>query len=151
MCSSLPEWCQENGSQSQSNCGNAAWLKAISQNNQEKVQELLDNGQDIDGTSGDGVTGLMTACLAGPRAIVRFLIRCGASVNTVDNQGQFPLSYAVKAGHVAIAKYLVKYGANAQVRNYIVFESVRYWYDPECPAKHCSQLNSPSMYRTTVS
>ena len=93
------------------------WTQAICENNQDKVVELLQKGQDIEARDSAGATGLMLACQHGPRSIVRLLISKNANVNACDDTGNCPITYAVVHGHVKIAKYLVKYGAKVEVGN----------------------------------
>ena len=65
----------------------------------------------FDGETIEGAPPLWVAAAAGHMAIVRFLIRRGASVNCTTKTNSTPLRAACFDGHFEIVKYLIEHGA----------------------------------------
>ena len=63
-------------------------------NDQEGAALLLNNGAEIDARSHDGMTSLMWAAQHGHLDVVRFLLRRGANLELVDNDGHDAVHYA---------------------------------------------------------
>ena len=66
----------------------------------------------------DGFQPLGLACFFGQLEAAEYLVRAGASVNTLSNNhlGATPLQSAVAGNHVSIVKMLMKSGGNPNVR-----------------------------------
>ncbi|KPM44509.1 hypothetical protein AK830_g2022 [Neonectria ditissima] len=77
--------------------------------NSMEVAEGLSYGRDQDLMQR---TPLSWAAQEGHIAIVDWLVRTGASVNSTDGGGRTPLSRASELGHEAVARYLIQNGAD---------------------------------------
>lgn len=78
------------------------------------VVSALDDGADIEEADIHGCPGLplRTACFEGDIAIVRELLRYGASPNAMAADGPgAPLRLALRSGHPEVAALLLQYGA----------------------------------------
>lgn len=62
----------------------------------------------------DGTTALMHAARAGHAAVVKLLLRHGASVLRGEQDGTTPLMAAALGGHVMVAQLLLEHGADAR-------------------------------------
>jgi len=87
-------------------------FEAAEKGNLERVKELVEAGEDINGYDGEneeaGKTALMHAAENGHLKIVKYLIDNGADVNAVDvlwNNTAF--MFAAKYGHLNVVKYLI--------------------------------------------
>jgi hypothetical protein len=78
------------------------------------VVSALDDGADIEEADIHGCSGLplRTACFEGDIAIVRELLRYGATPNAMATDGPgAPLRLALRSGHPEVAALLLQYGA----------------------------------------
>ena len=71
----------------------------------------------FDGETIEGAPPLWVAAAAGHVAIVRFLVRRGASVNCTTKTNSTPLRAACFDGHFEIVKYLIEHGAGLSKKN----------------------------------
>lgn len=69
-------------------------IKAVQNNNTEALEELIEEGAEIDEVDEHGKTALHYAVLSANTDIVQFLIDQGASIDKQDSSGKTPLSYA---------------------------------------------------------
>lgn len=83
-----------------------------------RMQELLDQGMDINGTTWPSDPALFYAAAWGKAAMVDFLIKNGADVDYYTNsRQQTPLMQAAHYGHTEVVKLLIEKGANVNARN----------------------------------
>ena len=92
----------------------------------EIVRLLLDDGADVDATTGPGgpqaaltvpgVTALMRAAWNGHPEVARLLIERGADVNARESQGHTALMMAAKGGHTDTVGILLEHGADINAR-----------------------------------
>jgi len=83
-----------------------------------QVQQLLDNGADINANS-CGYTPLMSAARTGNTTVVEQLLGKGANVNATSNKGgSSALIYAAIRGQTDCVKVLLEHGANTEQRNH---------------------------------
>lgn len=82
----------------------------------QRTLSLLSSGYcDIDqGTTGDGLTPLMTAAYNGHLRVAQILLDNGASVSKVDDGGFTAVHFAAQEGHLAVTKLLVKAGSDLE-------------------------------------
>ena len=90
---------------------------AISHNDPEMVQILLDNGADINLKDGNKRTPLHLASKFGFLEMAEFLIGRHALLEHRDKNSQTPLMLAVMEGQLEMVKLLAKRGANMTVKN----------------------------------
>jgi hypothetical protein len=72
--------------------------------------QSLDQGADINGRNGEGMTPLHWAVLKGKQRLAEFLIKRGAQVNARDNLGRTPLKLAREMGNKDIESMLISIG-----------------------------------------
>ena len=85
---------------------------AIDAGNLERVQQLLDEGVDLQVLDRTGSTPLHRAARAGHADIGRALLADGAEVNSGTPEGTTPLHAAVRGGHAEITEVLLSAGAD---------------------------------------
>ena len=82
----------------------------------ECVRKLLDVGAEVNLCSKiNGLTALHVACKFGYEPIVKFLIRCGASLEVKTLDGFTPLGFAISSGRRKTALTLLRAGAKLKV------------------------------------
>ncbi|WP_340199860.1 ankyrin repeat domain-containing protein [Ascidiimonas sp. W6] len=104
--------------------GNTALHVAVNQDNEhinlEIVQELLQNGANVDATNNDGLTPLQVAVDTAPLEVIQALHTSGANINAVNDEDQTALHFAI-AGHdyggtnefrPPVIEFLINNGAN---------------------------------------
>ncbi len=77
-----------------------------------QVEEALSEKREGIEPHKDDVTALHVAALGGHMFVVELLVKAGANINAVDEDGMTPLLNAVKGNFANVAKYLVEHGAN---------------------------------------
>ena len=83
-------------------------LKAVAQEQELMVQQLLESGADPNCCDSNSLTPLMIAAVKGLEAIVRMLLsRADVAANSRDDGGRTALSIATMEGHEAIVKLLL--------------------------------------------
>lgn len=85
-------------------------LKACKEGNWTSVQQLLNDGADIDALDKDKCSPLFLACQYGHDNIAQLLLQKGAAINTCNKDGTSPLFIACKNGHETTVDFLLKYG-----------------------------------------
>ncbi len=79
----------------------------------EQVRLLLQQGADVNGAHGDGMSGLHWAAERGDRAMADMLIYAGANVNAVTRIGRYtPVHVASAAGRGPVIELLLNEGAD---------------------------------------
>lgn len=94
--------------------GNSALLGAAREGELEAVRMLLKAGAYVDGRGG-AMTPLAAAALRGHSHIVSLLIRSGADINAVGENGLSALMNAVKLNHLGVTGILLDARANTRV------------------------------------
>lgn len=105
-----------------------SWLKkvlfgdpranAASEGNIAKMQELLDEGLDINEATSMSDPALFAAASAGQVEMVDFLLKNGAKPDDYTNSHHHtPLMQAAHYGHTKIVKLLIENGANVSAHN----------------------------------
>ncbi|CAM8985061.1 unnamed protein product [Rhodiola kirilowii] len=79
------------------------------------MDELLENGMDIDMVDKNGLTALHMAVIGKKEAVISHLLRKGASPHIKDKHGATPLHYAVQVGALQTVKLLIKYKVDVNV------------------------------------
>ena len=92
--------------------------KAASEGNIAKMQELLDQGMDINGKTTMSDPALLYAASFGHVEMVDFLLKNGAEVDGYTNSFHHtPLMQAAYYGHTETVKLLIENGANVNALN----------------------------------
>jgi len=90
------------------------YFSAITKGNASRVKSLVAaNPKLINATSKDGKTGIGLAVAANSPAVVRVLVKLGASVNAKDKNGMPLLALAVKSANKDMTGTLLELGADA--------------------------------------
>ncbi|GMY13419.1 ankyrin repeat domain-containing protein EMB506, chloroplastic [Fagus crenata] len=79
------------------------------------MDNLLENGLDIDTVDQDGLTALHKAIIGKKEAVISHLLRKGANPHVKDRDGASPLHYAVQVGAMQTVKLLIKYKVDVNV------------------------------------
>ncbi len=87
-------------------------VSAAEEENIDVVNALLDAGEDVDQTDGDGDTALMRAAANGYNKLVKLLIDAEADVNMTNDSDESALSLARDNGNRYIVSLLRKAGAD---------------------------------------
>ncbi len=107
--------------------GYTALLGAIKEGRLECVKWLLDHGADIEGVSTDKKRGpLCTAGYERKPAIVEELLKKGARINAVDEEGCSCLHFSAYNGDDAITALLLQHGADKEIQDYQKFRPLHY-------------------------
>ena len=77
-----------------------------------KLQELIANGADVNGSQADGTTALIWATYNSFPEMAEALIAAGADVNAANNFGVTPLLQASRTGDAAMIRVLLDNGAD---------------------------------------
>ena len=81
------------------------------------VRALLQNGTDVNGALGDGMTALHWAAVHGDGPLVQMLLYAGANVRATSRLGGFvPLHLAAQAGAGEVVALLIERGADVHLR-----------------------------------
>ena len=94
--------------------GKTPLIQAALENDAGAVQELIDNGAQIDGRSENGRTALMSVAYSGQCDMVKFLIQRGASINAQDDDGITALISATFSNQIEVIKTLLEAGADTE-------------------------------------
>ncbi|KMT03167.1 hypothetical protein BVRB_8g197210 [Beta vulgaris subsp. vulgaris] len=73
------------------------------------LDQLLENGVNIDFADKDGLTALHVSIIGKKEAVISHLLRKGANPHIKDKDGVTPLHYAVQVGAIQTVKLLIKY------------------------------------------
>jgi len=81
------------------------------------VRALLQQGTDVNGAHGDGMSALHWAAQRGDRRMAQILVYAGAKVNAVTRIGQYtPLHVASTEGNASLIELLLESGSNVSVQ-----------------------------------
>lgn len=87
---------------------------ACREENLTQLQEILDNGYDVDSVNNSGQTPLMCAAINGKVSVVRFLVQeahANVHIKSPILCGQSALHLACENGNIAVARLLIDLGA----------------------------------------
>ncbi|XP_062103393.1 ankyrin repeat domain-containing protein EMB506, chloroplastic-like [Humulus lupulus] len=76
------------------------------------LDELLEQGVDIDFVDKDGLTALHTTVIGNKVVVISHLLRKGASPHIKDKDGATPLHYGTQVGSMQTVKLLIKYNVD---------------------------------------
>lgn len=85
--------------------------KAVIYKNLEKINELLNSGEDPNTTNDNGFSILMQAVADGSFEIAKLLLEKGANPNVVNNLGRSPMFFAARYGYKNMVDLLLQYNA----------------------------------------
>ena len=85
--------------------------------NVKKVEELINEGLDVNEHSKDNVSCMTFAALKGNKDIMELLIKNGGDVNLVDRDGIYVIETAIAEGNEEVVKALVENGADIHRKN----------------------------------
>eukprot|EP00743_Colponemidia_sp_Colp-15_P008533 GILK01009284.1.p1 GENE.GILK01009284.1~~GILK01009284.1.p1 ORF type:complete len:184 (-),score=37.40 GILK01009284.1:288-839(-) len=74
-----------------------------------EVEDLINDGEDVNAAGAQGRTPLMRACGGGHTDVVRLLLDKGANVRGTDSSGRNALHWAAISGHVNCGEVLISY------------------------------------------
>eukprot|EP01125_Pyxidicula_operculata_P010091 TRINITY_DN3322_c0_g1_i1.p1 TRINITY_DN3322_c0_g1~~TRINITY_DN3322_c0_g1_i1.p1 ORF type:complete len:270 (-),score=36.73 TRINITY_DN3322_c0_g1_i1:183-992(-) len=97
--------------------GETALHIAITNENIQIVECLIENGSNINLPNIRGETPLHVAAALGHNEIVKLLVREGASIEAEDECGDTPLHFAVREEKLFVIEYLLSVGANSDHKN----------------------------------
>ena len=93
-------------------------MKATQYGAFERVQEIVDEGFDVNQRDAENVTLLHWAAINNRREIVRFYVSRGANVDAVGGElMSTPLHWASRQGHIGVIVQLLAAGANPALRD----------------------------------
>jgi ankyrin repeat protein len=91
-------------------------LKSVYNNDLNSVKIALLMGANINYQSrASKSTPLIMATFSKKNNIAKYLIRCGADVNIINDRDNFALLYAIEGGNFELIKMLVRHGANVNM------------------------------------
>ncbi|WP_419180479.1 ankyrin repeat domain-containing protein [Bacillus salipaludis] len=93
------------------------FFKAVEKGNIAEINNLLNQGVNINSQDRVGRTALMIATYANDIETAKALIEKGADVNIQDNMKNNPFLYAGAEGYIGILKLTIKAGANPKLLN----------------------------------
>lgn len=83
-----------------------------------RVKIIINQGVDINAQTPEGDTALhMTGWNTNNLDLIKYLVACGANINTTNNDGYTPLMDAATLGKNDILSYLLKQGAQKALKN----------------------------------
>ena len=85
--------------------------------NVKKVEELINEGLDVNAYNKDNVSCMTFAALKGNKDIMELLIKNGGDVNLVDRDGIYVIETAIAEGNEEVVKALVENGADIHRKN----------------------------------
>lgn len=92
-------------------------FQAAEQNNNKGVQQLIEEGVDVNAQDGEGRTALMIATYGNHVDLAKQLIDAGADVNIRDNMKNSPFLYAGAEGYMEMLKLTIAGGADPSIVN----------------------------------
>lgn len=96
---------------------NARLLDAVKSQNLDELQQVLEDGADINHKFKKGRTALFYAIKKHSGLIADALVNNGADIEAKDDAGNTPLIYAVKKSEFKAVQVLLSYGADTQAQD----------------------------------
>jgi len=81
------------------------------------VQQLLQQGANVNAKDNNGMTALLEAAYTGNVDIARLLVEKGANLDAYNRDGLTALLFAGRQGHIGVVKLLLENGANTNVKD----------------------------------
>jgi hypothetical protein len=92
-------------------------LKAVNADDISRIEDLLNEGLDVNGMNERGWSALMIAASKGNMEILKLLIENGAALDDKNHQGgQTALIFAAHWGHADVVRHLIAKGANLNMQ-----------------------------------
>jgi len=95
----------------------ALFLDAIKRHDLSKMQELIDEGVNINELDEFGLTPLHFAVISGFDDEAKLLLEKGAQVNSLSSRNTTPLHHAAKGGHIKCLEVLLEHNADVMIRD----------------------------------
>ena len=92
------------------------WEEAVRQGSVDHLEDVWEEGVDINARDGHGQTALMLAAVAGQDEVVEWLIAHDAALDHAAKYGLSALMLSVVYGHVGIVRALVAAGADTDLK-----------------------------------
>jgi len=86
---------------------------------EDAIADLVEEGEDVDGTDAQGETPLHKAARLGNLEAVRALMEADANPDRQNNLGLTPLHWAALTGRAEVVEVLMERGANPNVRDWV--------------------------------
>lgn len=99
-----------------SGCASTPLIKASADGDSSAVQQLINQGANINEPDSGGYTPLMHAIWSEKTETAKVLINKGADINAKDKNGYTPLLWASSYGNLDIAKLLIDKGADVNAK-----------------------------------
>ena len=93
-------------------------FNAARQNDTAQIEQLLENGADINQANERGFTPLILAVYANKKSAVELLLEKGANPNSQDLSGNTALMGAAFRGYPEMAELLITYKADVNLTNF---------------------------------
>ncbi|KAL6061706.1 Antirepressor regulating drug resistance protein [Balamuthia mandrillaris] len=103
--------------------GHTPLFRAVLQNLEADVRQLIAKGADVDARDHNENTPLLAASAMGNLRVVELLLKSGANVNACNNKGCSPLYASCQEGHAEVAALLLSHGARMNLQEYIEGEA----------------------------
>ncbi len=85
-----------------------------------QLEQLLNQGTDVNKTNSQGFTALMLAAYYGHTPLIERLIQSGAQTCTIDNKGSSAMMGAAFRGHLKVVQWLLENsGCDVNQRNHV--------------------------------
>ncbi|UCF81439.1 MAG: ankyrin repeat domain-containing protein, partial [Acidobacteriota bacterium] len=96
---------------------NSDLIEAAEAGDTAKVEQLIEQGADVNAEDKYGITALMFAAKNGQTEIVKALVDAGADVEAKDKYGVTALMAAASGSHTETVKVLIDAGADANIKS----------------------------------
>lgn len=93
------------------------WWTAAKKASDQKMQELLEGGRDVNSIDENQRTALHFAAGLGSEKVVRFLVNSGANIHWQDKDGFTALHIASGYVHTTVVKVLLEFGADPEAED----------------------------------
>ncbi|MFD2444414.1 ankyrin repeat domain-containing protein [Bacillus sp. CGMCC 1.16607] len=93
------------------------FFQAAEKGNIEEINDLFEQGADINSKDSQGRTAIMIATYANDYKTVKRLIELGADIHIQDDMKNNPFLYAGAEGYLEILKLTIEAGANPEILN----------------------------------
>lgn len=99
----------------------AIWT-ALKKSDARTMQQILENGFNVNDSDSEGLTLLHIASAEGRKEIVELLLMYKAEINAQDLYGYTPLMLAASKGHIKVVQTLLDNGADVNKSMYVTRE-----------------------------
>jgi ankyrin repeat protein len=89
------------------------WIEPLKHNDQKKVKELVESGEDVNATNESGESVLMYALRSHcDDELISYLIQSGADIFATDHEGVSVFDMAITYNNIKMVKYLLDKGVD---------------------------------------